>query len=243
MNFESTLPFGTPDLMRVSDFQRYLDELVLTERGEGAPGFLASLSPSLMMDLQRVEQSGHAADVLVVLAASLRHGHALAVHLQNGERVIPLTVFPAQQLAHCPVPLEELMSGRLADLFVMHVEPAVMRPPGDSQASLVGDLHLYHSLPQLTWDLAMRGARDELLPEIAGQAAYRISPGTALHTLGLSGTLLAAVTRLQRQSLNLRDLSEFPGFDRVRASRLLNALYLQAGLIVSRTHPAAAGGR
>ena len=53
MTFESTLPFGAPDLMRVSDFQRYLDELVLTERSEGVPGFTASLSPSLMMDLQR----------------------------------------------------------------------------------------------------------------------------------------------------------------------------------------------
>jgi hypothetical protein len=196
-----------------------------------------------MMDLQRVEQSGHEADVLVVIAASLRHGHALAVHLQSGDRVLPLTVFPAQQLAHCPVPLEELLVGRLADLRVMHVEPAVLRPPGDPQASLVGDLHLYRSLPQLTWDLALRGARDELLPEIAGQAAYRIAPGTDLRNLGLSGSLLAAVTRLQRQSLNLRDLSESPGFDRERAVRLLNALYLQAGLIVSRTHPAAAGGR
>ncbi|URI09980.1 hypothetical protein MW290_31070 [Aquincola tertiaricarbonis] len=243
MTFESTLPFGTPDLMRVSDFQRYLDELVLTERSEGVPGFTASLSPSLMMDLQRVEQTGQTADVLVVIAASLRHGHSLAVHLQSGEKVLPLTVFPAQQLAHCPVPLEELLGGRLSDLRVMHVEPAVLRPPGDPQAALVGDRHLYHPLPQLTWDMALRGARDELLPEIAGQAAYRISPGTDLRNLGLSGTLLAAVQRLQRQSINLRDLAEWPGFDRVRAARLLNALYLQAGLIVSRTHPAATGGR
>ena len=45
------------------------------------------------------------------------------------------------------------------------------------------------------------------------------------------------------EKLNLRDLAEWPGFDRVRAARLLNGLYLQAGLIVSRTHPAAAGSR
>ncbi len=243
MTFESTLPFGTPDLMRVSDFQRYLDELEVGARGEGVPGFQASLSPSLMMDLQRVEQSGQPTDVLVVLAASLRHGHALAVHLRNGERVLPLTVFPAQQLAHCPVPIEELLSGRLSELQVLHVEPAVLRPPGDAQAALVGDFHLYCPLPQLGWDLALRGARDELLPEIAGQAAYRIAPGTDLRNFGLSGSLLAAVARLQRQSMNLRDLADLPGFDRLRAARLLNALYLQAGLIVSRTHPAATGGR
>ncbi len=34
-------------------------------------------------------------------------------------------------------------------------------------------------------------------------------------------------------------MARWPGFDRDRAMRLLNALYLQAGLIVSRTHPAA----
>ena len=33
VTFESTLPFGEPDLMRVSAFQRYLDDLV-RENGE-----------------------------------------------------------------------------------------------------------------------------------------------------------------------------------------------------------------
>ncbi|MBC7938466.1 MAG: hypothetical protein H7Z19_01670, partial [Chitinophagaceae bacterium] len=57
--------------------------------------------------------------------------------------------------------------------------------------------------------------------------------------LGLSGTLAAAVTRLRRENANLRDLSNWPGFDRSRATRMLNGLYLQAALMVSRTHPAA----
>jgi hypothetical protein len=35
----------------------------------------------------------------------------------------------------------------------------------------------------------------------------------------------------------LRDISDWAGFDRERAVRLLNALYLQAGLMVSRSHP------
>ena len=47
---------------------------------------------------------------------------------------------------------------------------------------------------------------------------------------------------------NLREICAMPGIDRHRAMRMLNALYLQAGLIVSRTHPAAtnegwSGGR
>jgi hypothetical protein len=88
----------------------------------------------------------------------------------------------------------------------------------------------------------MHGSREELLPEIAGAAAYRMAPGVNLGDLQLSGTLDAAVRRLQRQTTNLREMAEWPGFDRPRAMRLLNALYLQAGLIVSRTHPAAMQG-
>ncbi len=47
------------------------------------------------------------------------------------------------------------------------------------------------------------------------------------------------MARLKREAVNLRELSQWPGFDRERAMRLLNGLYLQAGLMVSRTHPAA----
>ena len=94
-------------------------------------------------------------------------------------------------------------------------------------------------LGPLLWELALRGAREELLPEIAGNAAYRIAPGVDLHGLNLTGSLATAVVRLQRATTNLREISDWPGFDRARATRLLNALYLQAGLMVTRTHPAA----
>lgn len=241
VTFESTLPSGAPDLMRVSAFRRYLDDLVRDERAEGMSTFLSSLSPSLMMDLQRFAQGGHGADVLSVLAASVRHARDLLIHLQSGDKVLPLTVFPAGQVAHCAVPVDELLAGRrLAELHVLHVEPAVLRPPGDPQKALVGEPHLYHALPHITWELALRGHRGTLLPEIAGTAAYRLAPGTDLRNLALSGSLLAAVQRLQRRATNLREMADWPGFDRERAARLLNGLYLQAGLIVSRTHPAAA---
>ena len=45
----------------------------------------------------------------------------------------------------------------------------------------------------------------------------------------------ALVARLRREATNLREMSTWPGFDRERASRLINALYLQAALIVSRS--------
>ena len=94
----------------------------------------------------------------------------------------------------------------------------------------------------LLWELALRGARETLLPEIAGPAAYRVAPGSALHRLGLSGSLQAAVEQLRQRPCNVAEIASWPGFDRERATRLLNGLYLHAALIVSRTHPAAING-
>jgi hypothetical protein len=134
-----------------------------------------------------------------------------------------------------------LLGAALTELRVLHVEPALLRPPGDPDASLIGELRLHSPLGPLLWELAMRGARKELLPEIAGPAVYRVAPGLELGALQMSGALLAAVYRLRHEGSNLRDMAEWPGFDRERAARLLNALYLQAGLMVSRSHPDAVG--
>jgi hypothetical protein len=185
------------------------------------------------------DRNGRSLELLEVLAASVRHARSLAIHLQCDDKVVTLTVFPIERLCHCQLPMREFLGRRLSELEVLHVEPAVLRPPGDRERTLVGEAHLYHPLAPLTWQLALHGSRDVLLPEISGAAAYRVAPGVNLGDLALSGSLEAAVRRLQRQTTNLREMSEWPGFDRPRAMRLLNALYLQAGLIVSRTHPAA----
>lgn len=237
--FEPTIPFGEPELMRVSAFRRYLDELVRSSGGSSVTTRLSSLGPSLMDDLLRFEQDGRKAEALEVMAACIRHAQRVTVHLQSDDKVVPLTVFPQERVVHCPIEMEVFVASRLTELEVLHVEPALLRPPGDAEAALVGDLHLYHPLRPLLWELALRGYRADLLPEITGPAAYRVAPGLDLGGLQLSGAMLAAVERLQKTTTNLRDLSLWPGFDRERASRLLNALYLQAGLIISRTHPEA----
>jgi hypothetical protein len=238
--FESTLPADTPDLMRVSVFQRYLDD---GREGAADAGSsrMSALNPSLMQDLQRFEEAstGLGMEVLEVLAAAVRHGRALLMHLEHESRVLPLTVFPAEHLVHCPIGMDKLLASRLTDLHVLHVEPAQLRPLGHSELVRVGDPLLYNPLGPLLWELALRGPREELLPEIAGTAAYRIAPGVNLSGLDLSGSLGAAVTRLKRETSNLRELAQWPGFDMARAQRMLNGLYLQAGLMVSRTHPAA----
>lgn len=236
--FQSTLPLGAPELMRVSGFQRYLDEAASTRSG-GASTRLSSLNPSLMRDLLRFEQGGAGGELLEVLAASLRHGRDLLIHLAHHAQVLPLTLFPSEQLAHCPLPPAQLLDLKLNDLLVLSVEPALLAPPAACGRALVADAALCGPLGPLSWELALRGARDTLLPELAGTAAYRVAPGADLRRLALSGSLAAAVARLRRSTTNLRDIARWPGFDRERAMRMLNGLYLQAALMVSRTHPAA----
>jgi hypothetical protein len=79
----------------------------------------------------------------------------------------------------------------------------------------------FSPLGPLLWELALRGSRDALLPEIGGQSAYRIAPGADLERLNLwrahagrcGGTPEGA-------DHNLRDHGDqWPGFDRERAMR------------------------
>ena len=236
--FHSTLPVGASDLMRVSDFRRYLKQQQ-ADRAEAGGTRLTSLSPSLMQDLLRFEREGQNHDLLEVMAAALRHGRNLLIHLGLGEHVIPLTVFAAERLAHSPLSAERLLATRLQALQVMQVEPAVLQAPGERSRAPLRDQVLYCPLGPLTWAMALRGARETLLPELSGQVAYRATPGADLSVLGLTGTSAAAVERLRREACTLREMATWPAFDRERATRMLNGLYLQSALIISRAHPAA----
>jgi hypothetical protein len=233
----------TTDVARVGDFFRRLRSTALTGPDEpsdsdyaasthsGATQLL-SLNDSLLQDLQRFEPSGpKGLDLLEVLAASLRHGNALRVHLRHGFRVLPIKVYPAQRQVHSTLPMVELLALPLHDLRVQQVQPEHL----DAGTS-VGR---HSPLAPLLWELALRGARDTLLPEIAGSVAYRVSGGADFTGLVLAGTLAQAVHRLKREPTTLRDLAQWPGFDANRAARMLNGLYLQGALIVSRTAPAA----
>jgi hypothetical protein len=238
--FDTTLPAGEPELMRVSAFRRYLGEGD-TESAEAAPSRLSSLSPSMQADLARFEQDGGGSEILEVMAACVRHAKRLTMQLQFSDRVVPLTVFPNERLVHCPMDLAELIEKYLPELRVLHVESALLGAPDDADTALAGEPHLYSALTPLLWELAMRGLRSELLPEIAGAAVYRVAPGLDIDNLPAKGAVLAAAVRLRRQAASLRDIADWPGLDRPRTARLLNALYLQGGLIVSRSHPDAVG--
>lgn len=243
--FESTLPADATELMHLSDFQRQQEGALHQAENEAGVTRLTSLNATLLQDLLRFDPADDedaGLEALEVLAAAVRHGRALLLHLQYHYRVIPLTVFAAHGSLHCTLPLQQLLVLELGDLRVLHVEPARLRPLSSGSSGdigRVGEPRQYADLSPLLWELALRGARATLLPEIAGPAAYRVAPGSALHRLGLSGSLEAAVEQLRRRSCNLTEIASWPGFDRERAKRMLNGLYLHAALIVSRTHPAA----
>jgi hypothetical protein len=240
--FESTLSVGGPTAPRPSTWLRGLPPST-PARGHGPSGF-SSLPPSVLDDLRRFDRDGVQTELLEVIAASLRHHRNLLVLLEYGKRSLPLTIFPAQRLVHCPLPPVQLLTLRLHELFVLGVEPALLEAPQEHDLSWHNpeDAERFGSLDLLAWELAMRGARSALLPEISPLAAFRIPPGVSVQGLDLHGNLAGALHRLKRQASNLRDIAGWSGFDRERATRFLNALYLQSALMATRTHPLAGDG-
>jgi len=189
-SFESTIPFGEPSLMRASAYRRYLDEKQAESGPSGMSTRISSLSPSLRADLLRFEQEGRGSEAIEVLAACVRHTKRVTIRFQCGAIVVPLTVFPRERLVHCPMDMEELVDRHLAELRVLRVEPALLAAPGDADAPPGDDEVVHHPLSPLLWQLALRGRRNELLPEIAGPAAYRVAPALDINRLPAPMVLL-----------------------------------------------------
>lgn len=240
--FPSTQPLGAPSEPPPS-LPASLNGLPTLGQGRLDAGtHLNELSDSLMKDLLRFERASDAHELIEVLAACLRHTQAVAIRVAvSPQTVVTLSIFPLDGLVHCPLPMVELMTGDLSTLRVLQVAPAALRPPGSPELARVGNPAYYTPLAPLLWAVALYGARGTLLPELAGQAAYRVAPGMHLHRLPIPAAMGRCIDRLRRRSYNLREIAEWYGIGRDRATRLLNALYLQSGLIVSRAHPAAAG--
>ena len=200
---------------------------------------LSSLSPSLLQDLQRFHPSSPQRELLEVLAACIRHTQALALDLDGPHGRFTLSVFPLDSMMHCALALDELLDGGLADLQVLQVRPASLQPPAQALLQALNGQPGYLPLRPMLWLTALYGNRESLLPELAGKAAYRVSPSLVLDGLDVPGAMAACITQLRRQTSNLAEVARWQDIGAARAMRLLNALYLQAGLIISRSHPAA----
>jgi len=242
--FQTTQPHSGPPQRRVGDLQRVAARRSTRKDSDAGTTHLASLNPSLLQDLQRFaadHRPGDGLDLLEVLAASLRHNSALRLHLQDDTRMLEMTVLPASRQVRCHLATPPWLTLGLLTLRVLRV--ASLANDGSEAAAAHSEAAgMSYDLGPLLWHMALHGARGELLPEIAGVATYRVTPGASLDVAEPVGALAEAVQRLQGQTTPLREVAGWPGFDRDRATRLLNALYLQSALIVTRSHPGALSG-
>lgn len=190
----------------------------------------ASFTTSMQADLRKLADSPRHCSALAVVAASVRHSHPMVMKVQIGHHVTALAVFPRDGQYQCEFDLCMLPREQLAGLRLVQVES---RAPLYSDSVRLG----LGPLGPMLWQLAKYGPTDELLPEIAGPAVYRLAPSLQLADLPLDPELTAVLQQLRRRPCLVDELAACPGFSRARVCRLLNAIYLQAGLIVTRSLP------
>jgi hypothetical protein len=223
-------------LWRISAYERMRLERsssVFAQLGE------PTLLPTTMLaDLRQLESRREDGDVLEILAACMRHRQSALICLQYEDLVWPVTVFPTELVYHSPRDMSLGRPDGLAALKVLSCDAPGMRPPGHWMHERVGRMEHYHPLKPLLWNLALNGPRNDLLSEIAGHAAYRVTLSREDRLLA-PGALGPSADRLRTESASLRDIARWPGMSTDRACRLLNALYLTSALMVMRSHPAA----
>jgi hypothetical protein len=223
-------------LWRISAYER-----MRLERGSSVFAQLGEntlLPTTLLADLRQLEGRRESGDVLEILAACMRHRQSALLCLQYEDLVWPVTVFPTELVYHSPRDMALAAPSGLSALKVLSCDAPGMRPPGHWMHERVGRMEHYHPLKPLLWNLALNGPRSELLSEIAGNAAYRVTLSREDRLLA-PGALGPAADRLRSESASLRDIARWPGMSTDRACRLLNALYLTSALMVMRSHPAA----
>jgi hypothetical protein len=194
----------------------------------------STLSPSLHSDVMRFADEACDTDLLPLLAAIVRHVKPLSLHLHHGDRIIVLSVFPREQQFYCNVDVCALGADEMSQLRLVYVSPVLATKSRD-----LADMGLPHvrSLATLLWQVALHGARDELLPEIAGTVRYRLAPGVPLRALPMDSWILPVLHRLRGESSTLEAMASQTTAGLPGTRRLLNAIYLQGRLMVTRSLP------
>lgn len=205
----------------------------------GAPPrntFDTTLSSSLLADLRRFAGDPGGTETLAVMAASVRHAKPLAVHLQHERGLIIVSIFPREQLFDCATNLCALPHGDLFRLRLVHVEAEVPLEPHETRADTASPTR-FTPLGPLLWLLAMHGSTSDLLPELAGPARYRLSASLSLAGLPIDKMTMPLLEKMRNRPVSLNELAGWTVLGRPRVRRLLNALYLQSGLMITRAFP------
>lgn len=188
----------------------------------------STLSASLRGDLKRFSDQAETAELLPVVAASVRHGHPLCLSVELDGKEHELALDPLRNLFSCSTDLCALPDQALERIRLRNIVQA--QPDTEHH-----DRRRMGSLRPLLWHLALRGPRSELLPELAGKVRCRVILGTPLNGLPLDGSRKRMIDRMKFAPVSVDDLMTGTGLTRVAIQRVWNALYLQSALMVSRS--------
>jgi hypothetical protein len=229
--------FDDSTLWRISEYERFRAES--GQSGFGRKDSATVLPTTLVAELSQLQRQQRSNDALEVVAACTRQRESALILLRHRDLVWPLTLFPRSNLYHLRRPFIDELAAGSRDLEVISVEPAGLRPPGHLMHERIADGSGYRHLPPLLWALAMHAPRVNVLDDIAGRAAYRVSAEFVDEGIMLAGALGPTLRRLRSEIASLKEMATWPGMDRERAARVLNGIYLLGGLIVLRSHSAA----
>lgn len=197
------------------------------------------LASTLAAELDQLQRRHRAGDVVEVAAACVRRRENATLLLRVGELLWPVTVFPERGLYHAKRSMLPVLDRAESDIEIVGVEAAVVKPPSRALPADADEHRSFFPLAPLFWTLAMRTPRPFLLPEISGKAAYRLASDFVPLPASALGAVGPAMRQLRQEIAPLRGIARWSGMDIERAMRLLNGVYLQGGLMVLRTHPAA----
>lgn len=231
--------FSSSTLWRISTFHAVLDKT--TTSGSLSETTAAHLvAGTLLSGLRRLQADPHEDDLLAVLSVCVHHREPVLLMLEHGPWVWPVSVFPVSRLYHSPRDVTDLAErAALSRLKLLGATRPEVREPGLALGQSDALVAKFRPLSSLLGALALYGPRSTLLTEIAGRAAYRLASGRDIELPDLPGALAPAMLRLRAEASPVRDIARWPGMSVERACRLLNALYLNGGLMVTRSHPAA----
>ena len=229
--FEKTQPQAAGSAFNPTGFASTLSNEEVEAKVGSSGSSAITLSPSLLLDLKRFAQDPTEADLLAVVAASVRHGKPLSLALQLDDCPLDVTLHPQRQIYYGSRDLCTLADEALARVKLLRVEP-----DADPKALLEGRAHI-GSLRPMLWHLALRGAQARLLPEIAGPVRCRLALGISLNGLPINGMTKRLIERMKGAPVSVDDLLDGNLQSRTAIQRVWNALYLQSALMVSRTFP------
>lgn len=185
----------------------------------------STLAGAMQEDVARFLQASDATTALPVLAASIRHSRAVALHLALGLQQIRIVTLPRMQAYASDVDLHGLAESQFRELRLSRIDEG-------TQANIDVSSFRRGMLGDLVWRTALFGSHHRLLPEIAGPLAYR-TVGRARGEGSPFEGVDAIVGLLSGPPTTLGDLVRSSGSAEL-TRRVLNALYLRSALIVTR---------